>query len=98
MATYTCKNVGCYGDGGFGHAHVRSRLAALCNEAAASASHPGDQQTLTELAAKLAGEMSDDASEEYDALEMLNDTVCDGAVHFEFCDGDLLLVRTADED
>lgn len=88
---YTVVSVGCYGDGSFGHEHVRSRLAALMTDLARNSAHPGDAQTATEIAEALIAPMTDDASEEYDAISLLNESACDGT-HFEMVDGDLMLL------
>lgn len=78
---------GCWGDGSFGHQHVRERLAALIDEF--------DE----DIAEQLRAEMSDDAEEENVALEILNNNTSDenGLKVWEFVDGDLMLSRLVSE-
>ena len=57
---------GCMADATHGHQHVRERLACLVED------WPGIERA-KELPALLRGSMSDDASEEDEALEFLND-------------------------
>lgn len=91
MKKYTVKDVGCFGDSSFGHQHVRNCLATLLQHLLRPCGAEVDGKDVVEQCIQaLQGEMSDDASEEYEAIEMLNDVAVDG-VHFEFCDGDLLL-------
>lgn len=80
IALFSARDVGCIADGSFGHAHVRMRLSELCEYYGADA-----------YAAELRREMSDDASEEYDAIEFLNRHCCKPGVYFELHDGDLVL-------
>jgi hypothetical protein len=82
---YTAADVGCYADGAGGHGHIRARLA----EMVAVLGRP-------DLAAELRAEMTDDAAEELDALEVLQDVTTAGAV-WEFRDGDLILSLEVDE-
>lgn len=77
---FTRKSLGCWGDGAFGHAHVRARLAELVREY---------DYSLAEL---LRQPMTDDASEEYDALDVLNEDTCEGLV-WDLVDGDLVLTE-----
>lgn len=84
MATWNVSDCGCYAGGEYGHEHVRAVLADLSEEL-------GNPK----LAIELRGEMSDDASEEYEAIDLLN-TDCDGC-HFEFVDDDLMLVADSEE-
>lgn len=77
--------IGCYGDGSFGHAHVRQRLADLVEEYS------------EDLAEELRGEMSDDGGEEDGALEVLNEHTANDGVVWEFVDGDLMLSRLVSE-
>lgn len=81
---YSRNDQGCFGDGAHGHQHIRLVLADLLADAGAP----------LDYIKPLENEMSDDASEEDDALEWLNDNVCDG-VAFGFADGDLLLLSHA---
>lgn len=76
---------GCYGDGTFGHQHVRERLAAEVSRFDA------------ELAELLRGPMSDDASEEDEALDILNEHTA-SHLYWAFVDGDLMLVDSTKED
>lgn len=80
MAKFTKVSVGCYADSSFGHERVRTRLMELCCDIERE-----------DLAHALVGEMSDDAQEEQDAIDALN-AHCSDDVHFEFVDGDLMLV------
>jgi hypothetical protein len=79
---------GCYGDGAFGHQHTRESCAGVLLDAldAARASlRIADHEPTAlhwryqtfracdGLIAELRGEMSDDASEEYDAEDLLNE-------------------------
>lgn len=77
----TVKEIGCYGDGAFGHQHTRNRCSETIeyyvNEnfrsrglpvpACASACSPDD------VIMALRNEMSDDAWEEFAAIEWLNE-------------------------
>lgn len=92
-ALYTRASLGCHGDGAFGHAHIRARLAEMMERLARKAAHPGDSNTAAELAEVLRQEMSDDASEENDAIDLLNEYTAPD-VAFEFVDGDLVLTET----
>jgi hypothetical protein len=76
---YTAADIGCYADGAGGHMHVRERLAEMVAVLGHSA-----------LASELHGDMTDDASEETDALEVLQEVTKAGAT-WEFRDGDLIL-------
>jgi hypothetical protein len=81
------SDAGCHADGAFGHEHVRDRIAGLL-----LLLHPaGEDGPHGELIAALAGEPSDDAYEESEALDRLN-AACSRAVYWELDAGDLLLV------
>lgn len=71
----------CYADGSFGHDHVRTVLANLLEE----------WWLAPDVQAALRAPMSDDASEELTALELLNAQACDGC-EFVLEDGSLMLV------
>lgn len=87
---YTAADIGCYANGNtFGHYEVRSVLARMLEE------HFGD--IARDLVYDLRAEMSDDASEELEALEKLNELCAEG-VHFEMIDGDLMLVEDESEE
>lgn len=75
-------DVGCYADETFGMKHVRDVLAGLVE----------NNCNAPELVAALRADMSDDASEEYEAIDLLNSEVCSENVHFEMCEGNLMLV------
>lgn len=75
---YFKEDIGCYADGTFGHNHVREILAGLI------------QGYNLDLAEELRKPMSDDASEENEALDIL-DNHCDG-VSFILENGDLMLI------
>ncbi len=81
---FTAGDVGCYADGAFGHRHIRDVLIGLL-ENNGGGTYPVD------LCNDLMGPMSDDASEEDEALDVLNSR-CDG-VYFTMSNGDLLLVE-----
>ena len=81
---YTKADVGCHADGAAGWDHVRDVLADLVE--------PFDGAIATALRA----EMSDDAWEEYEALDVLNSQCVEGC-YFDFVNGDLLLVDEAEE-
>lgn len=85
MKRFKGAGVGCWGDGTFGHKHVRERLSILVREADG------------ELADSLLGDMPDDAWDEDAALDILNEQT---AVDFvwEFVDGDLMLSPISDGD
>lgn len=90
---YGPKDVGCFADGAFGHKHVRGALSMLL-----LAVFPENNAETTELRIRLNQEMSDDASEEDDVINLLNDYACEG-VFFEMVDGDLMLsVEGSDDD
>lgn len=74
---YTTE-VGCYIDGAAGHVELRKRLASMV------------EGCDTEAADALRADMSDDAWEENQALELLQKHTKDGLV-WEFVDGDLML-------
>lgn len=83
---FTKADVGCYADGAFGPDYCREVLADLLE------SLPEAQtDEIKQLADELREDMSDDASEEYDAIDILNSHCADG-VYFTFDSGDLLLV------
>lgn len=83
---FTTKDAGCVADGAFGHAHVREVLAELL---AVRDGH-------AELVAELQYDMSDNASEELEAIEILN-SECSPLVNFELVEGSLMLVRVSGE-
>ena len=86
---YTPTNVGCYADGANGHDHARRVLVTLLAECGVISNER------IELIEALRAPMSDDASEEYEVLDILNAELCDG-VFFDFVGGDLLLLREGD--
>lgn len=81
------RDVGCWADGAFGHAHIRAALADTLE------SLPVSNDVLTSA---LREPMSDDAWEEYSAIELLN-AFC-GGCRFEMIDGDLMLVEDSNEE
>lgn len=86
MRRFTLDDVGCWADSSHGIAHVRAVLADLV---ASYCKAP-------DLVRALNGECSDDASEEYEAIDLLNEHACADDVYFEFADGDLVLFHSAD--
>ena len=74
--------LGCIADGSYGQAHIRERLAELVQ--------PYGRKGKA-LAIELGKPMSDDASEEDDAIDLLNNYTEDG-IYFTMSNGDLLLV------
>lgn len=95
---FLTTDTGCYADGAAGHGHVRSVMASLLENLYRHHPRGGDglhwSSDIKPLVAELRGEMSDDASEEDDAIEWLNKACLDGT-RFVMSNGDLLLV---DED
>lgn len=89
MKKLTAKDVGCFADGSNGHDYVRRNLRELLI-------HFGCEDA--DLLAALRTEMSDDASEEYEAIEWLNDHAIEPMPYFELENGDLLLVINEEED
>ena len=90
---YGPPDVGCFGDASFGHDHIRGCLRTLLQH-----KFETDCLEANEIRGRLHEEMSDDASEEDDAINLLNDYACEG-VYFEFVDGDLMLsVESSDND
>lgn len=74
--------IGCIADGSYGHDHIRERLAELV----AAYGRKG-----LDIAIRLSEEMSNDAQEESDAIDLLNEHTEDG-LYFTMSNGDLLLV------
>jgi hypothetical protein len=70
------EDMGIYGDGALGHQHIRERLAYLV------------EPWSPDLAKELKGPMSDDASEEYDAIDELQTHTEEGLI-WGFSNGDL---------
>lgn len=83
MARWNTSHCGCYAESAQGHQHVRNTLADLLD----------CLQSWSPLIPELRKEMSDDASEEDEALTVLN-LHCDGCF-WELLDGELML--TAEE-
>jgi len=96
---FTCFDSGCFADGTYGHDRIRSKLADLCRSFSKS---PRDSATMhdkgAELADLLQGPMSDDAWEEYEALDFLNCHAVDHSCYFDFVEGDLLLLEVEEEE
>lgn len=89
----TYNDAGCYADGANGHDHIRAKLAAMMREL--SLNHRIGVSTRGDCAAiaiELNQPMSDDASEENDAIEFANQYLCDDTARFEMRDGDLMLL------
>ena len=81
----------CWGDGAYGHDHIRIVLGSLLPTTYAMCSE------LRELIDDLNGPMSDSAVEEDEALDLLNHA-CDDGVYWAFDDGDLILFQEGAED
>lgn len=86
-------DVGCWADGALGTMHVRQRLACLVANVWNSETF---ERFAYDIAEALDGLPSDDASEEFDALEVLQEFTESGLV-WEFVDGDLMLVDGEEE-
>jgi hypothetical protein len=101
--------IGCYGDGTFGHQHTRERCAEVLEHyAEANFTSRGiaaplaiygyaDKPTVERLAADLRGEMSDDASEEDTACEWLNTHAPFDGAYWGWNDGDFGLWPESEE-
>jgi len=74
------KHIGLHADGACGHDYVRKHLAVLVYQC-------GDK----ELSDALGQEMTDDASEEIEALNVLNNNTEDG-LSWDFVEGGLMLL------
>jgi hypothetical protein len=81
---FTKRDVGCYADGAYGHDHIRERLADLVESVGRRS------LALDKLIEDLRNPMSDDASEEEDALDYLQTFTAEG-VYWAFEGGDLIL-------
>jgi len=88
--SYIFTEPGCYGDGTFGHAHIREMLAAYLQMTPANALRD-------RLMAELKAEPSDDYSEEYDALVMLDDST-DPTLYWHLEDGELFVSPRVEEE
>jgi len=77
---------GCYGDGTFGHQHTRIACATVLNAVIMPAF--ANRHVAVKLIDELRGDMSDDASEEYDACDMLNEHVPHEGYTWGWQDGD----------
>lgn len=90
---------GCWADGALGHSHVRSVMAQLLIRLYRHHPRGGDglywKSNIEALVSELGSDMSDDASEEDDAIEWLNHE-CYDDTYFSLCDGDLLLMTDND--
>lgn len=67
---------GCYADAGLGWDHVRDRLRSYLTfyvHAVARGIYDARREEIEGLQAELEAPMSDDAQEEYDALDLLNE-------------------------
>lgn len=75
----TESDFGCIADGGYGYRHVRAILADMVSDFDA------------ELAAELEAEPSDDMSEDYDAIDLLNEELdMPPFCSIKFVDGDIV--------
>lgn len=89
LSKYGPEDAGCYADGAFGWTHVREVLAAMVFDLGTSEGNA--------IGACLLMEQSDDASEEYAAIDLLNEH-CEDGVFFTFDDGSLLLLLDDSEE
>ncbi len=98
---FLISDVGCYADGALGHQHVRDKMADLLERLYRHHPRGGNglywESDIKALVAELRGEMSDDASEEYEAIEWLN-RECYDDTRFELIEGNLVLVGDDLED
>ncbi len=84
---WSIGDVGCWADGALGHDHVGAKLAQLV----ANVWTPEMLDKYGyDVADALNKEMSDDAGEEDDALEILQEFT-DASLTWQFVDGDLML-------
>ncbi len=81
------EQAGCHGDGSLGHQHTREACAARLRE------FVPESPERDALIAELRGEMSDDASEEDDAVDMLNEACGYRSIAWGWQDGDFGLWR-----
>jgi hypothetical protein len=91
---YTINDIGCYADGRFGHARIRSRLVGLLS-ALEHAPRGGVGLLWPEaktLVASLQRPYDRDFGDEIDALDLLNEHTCSWEVYFKLHEGDLRLV------
>jgi hypothetical protein len=86
-------DAGCWADGALGHDHVRARLAILV--AQVWTAEMLDKYGY-DVAEALDCEMSDDAGEEQDALDIIQEFTESG-VTWQFADGDLMLLADPEE-
>lgn len=94
--------LGCYGDGAFGHQHTREACAAVLQTYAQdnftsrgrkvppiyTNSRTGAVYTVKDCLRELRGEMSDDAEEEHLACEWLNEHAPFTGAEWGWVDGD----------
>ena len=96
---YLISDVGCWADGARGYAAQRVMVAEQLEVLHRHHPRGGDGLHWGEvkpICDSLRTDMSDDDSEMDDALEWLNEA-CEDGCHFEFIDGDLMLMAD-DED
>lgn len=99
-------DVGCYGDGGFGHQHTRECCANVIEHYAKEnftsrgkrAPHCPSGRMPDALTACLHGEMSDDAWEEDAACDWLNEHAPFEGCYWGWRDGDFGLWRDDEEE
>lgn len=94
---FTADSIGVVADGALDHQHIRDRLADLLTRMFRHHPRGGEGicwSTASALVDELRGEMSDDASEEEDAINMLNEKCVSWECFFEMVDGDLMIVAT----
>lgn len=106
FVAFTELDRGCLVSGHLGHAHIREGLRLLLIDALANPAiweHDGDHdwredwRAARACADALAGHMSDDASEEIEAIETLNGFTT-GNLHVAMVDGDLVCIDLAELD
>lgn len=91
---FSADDSGCYADGSYGHEHVRAKLAGLVKDIVM---RRGGDLFGRDIWNALTHPMSDDASEEMDAIDYLQEHTSDDAL-WCFEGGDLLLMATGSDE
>ena len=90
---FTAQDLGCYADGCLGHDHIRATLAYLLETLSRDLILCSTSGLL--LSDSLLREMPDDASDEAEALELLNEDTVEG-ISWLLLDGDLVLIADSE--